>query len=65
MQLLLYPAADATARRRSHELFGEDYFLTSKQMDWYLDHYVGAGEDLADPRLSIVLAEDLSAFRRR
>ncbi len=62
MQLLLYPAADATARRRSHELFGEDYFLTSKQMDWYLGHYIRGGGDLTDPRLSIVLADDLSGL---
>jgi acetyl esterase len=60
-QLLVYPVADATARRRSSELFGEGFFLTSSEMDWFLDKYLG-GADPADPRVSILRAPDLAGL---
>ncbi|WP_316527189.1 alpha/beta hydrolase [Kitasatospora brasiliensis] len=61
-QLLVYPAADATTRRRSRELFGEGFFLTDGDMDWAADRYAPAPIDRADPRLSPLLAEDLTGL---
>lgn len=61
-QLLLYPAADATKRRRSRELFGDGFLLADSDMDWFLDHYHPSTTDRDDPRLSVLLAEDLSGL---
>jgi acetyl esterase len=61
-QLLLYPATDFSTRRRSRELFGEDLFLTDKDMTWFEGHYVAKGIDKTDPRLSPLCAEDLSGL---
>jgi acetyl esterase/lipase len=60
--LLLYPTVDATVRRRSRELFGEGYFLTDKGMDWFLSHYGPDQNAHSDPRMSPLLAEDLSGL---
>jgi acetyl esterase len=62
LQLLIYPVADLSRKRRSYELFGEDFFLTSVQMDWYAEHLLGPGGDSSDPRCSPLLAEDLSGL---
>lgn len=59
-QLLLYPTVDATSRRRSRELFRDGYFLTDADMTWFVDHYAPAGVDRSDPRISPLLAEELS-----
>jgi acetyl esterase len=61
-QLLLYPTVDATKRYRSRELFGEGFFLTDESMTWFIDHYVPADTDRADPCLSPLLADDLSGL---
>jgi acetyl esterase len=61
-QLLLYPAVDATKRRRSRELFGEGFLLTDSDMDWFLDHYHPDRTKRDDPRLSVLLADDLSGL---
>ncbi|MFD1147034.1 alpha/beta hydrolase [Saccharothrix hoggarensis] len=60
--LLFYPAVDASVRRRSRELFGDGFFLTDRKMDWFLDHYAPSREAHTDPRLSVLLAEDLSGL---
>lgn len=58
-QLLLVPATDLTSESASRREFGEGYYLTTKQIDWYQEQYVGDA-DARDPRLSPLLAEDLS-----
>nr|WP_133908223.1 alpha/beta hydrolase [Actinophytocola oryzae] len=58
-QLLFYPATDATTRRRSRDLFADGFFLTDDDMTWFLDHYCPDLEQRRDPRLSVLLAEDL------
>ncbi|MFD7658574.1 alpha/beta hydrolase [Actinosynnema sp. NPDC059797] len=60
--LLFYPAVDASVRRRSRDLFGRGFFLTDEKMDWFLDHYAPSRESHTDPRLSVLLAEDLSGL---
>ncbi|MFF2744714.1 alpha/beta hydrolase [Kitasatospora sp. NPDC058048] len=61
-QLLLYPATDASVRRPSRGLFADGFFLTDADMDWFADRYAPAPADRTDPRLSPLLAEDLSGL---
>lgn len=60
--LLLYPATDSTARRPSREKFGNGFLLTDESMTWFMDHYVPDVEQRTDPRVSVLLAEDLRGF---
>jgi acetyl esterase len=60
--LLFYPALDASARRRSRELFGNGFFLTDAKMDWFLEQYAAQQESHRDPRLSPLLADDLNGL---
>jgi len=63
LQLLIYPATDMTTRHRSRELFREGFLLTDPEMDWFTDNYLGtARTHAADPRVSPLLAEDLSGL---
>ena len=63
LQLLIYPATDFSARRRSRELFGEGFLLTNPEMDWFETNYLGSERTSArDPRASPLLAEDLSGL---
>lgn len=56
-QALIYPVTDYSAKRRSYELFGEGFFLTREEMDWYRDNYFASADDRTDPRASPVLGE--------
>ena len=38
-QALLYPVSDYSVKRRSYETFGEGFFLTREEMDWFRDNY--------------------------
>jgi acetyl esterase/lipase len=58
-QLLFYPWLDLSHKRGSYRLFGEGFYLTERELDWYKDHYVGAGADATDPRCSPLLADEL------
>ncbi|MFL5822557.1 MAG: alpha/beta hydrolase [Solirubrobacteraceae bacterium] len=59
-QLLFYPWLDLAHKRRSYELFGEGFYLTESDLDWYRDQYLAQDEDASDPRCSPLLADDLS-----
>jgi len=61
-QMLIYPAVDASVRRRSRDLFAEGFFLTSDDMDWFRDHYCPGEGDWADPRFSPLLSEELAGL---
>ncbi|HEX5955706.1 MAG TPA: alpha/beta hydrolase, partial [Solirubrobacterales bacterium] len=61
-QALIYPVTDYSAKRRSYELFGEGFFLTREEMDWYRDNYFSNPEDREDPRASPLLAGDFSGL---
>ena len=61
-QLLIYPWIDLSRRRRSHELFGEGFFLTNATLDWYAGQLLGPDGDASDPRCSPLLAPDLSGL---
>ncbi len=58
-QLLFYPATDMTTRRRSRDVFADGFFLTDDDMTWFLDHYVPDVDTRSDPRVSVLLADDL------
>ncbi|GAA2817520.1 alpha/beta hydrolase [Saccharopolyspora taberi] len=61
-QLLVYPAVDATRRRRSRELFGRGFLLTDADIDWFMANYVPEVGERGDHRLSVLLAEDLTGL---
>jgi acetyl esterase/lipase len=63
LQLLIYPVTDLSRRHRSRETFAEGYLLTESEMQWFEDNYLGRGrEAAADPRVSPLLAEDLTGL---
>jgi acetyl esterase len=59
-QLLLYPWLDLSRKRESRRLFGEGFFLTDEQLDWFTDHYLAEESAAVDPRCSPLCAEDLA-----
>jgi acetyl esterase len=60
LQLLIYPPVDRSKEWPSHTLF-DGFLLTNDDMRWYDKMYTGASpEALTDPRMSPLLAEDLS-----
>jgi len=62
MQLLIYPPTDALGRPRSRQLFAEGFLLTANDMDWFQECYLPNRADDADPRASVLRAEDLSGL---
>lgn len=61
-QLLIYPATDLTAQGGSMDAYGQCFPLTADTMAWFMAHYLPAGADRADPRLSPLLEKDLSGL---
>jgi len=61
LQLLLCPIMDYGAQTDSRRSFAEGYFLDQPTLDHDCKHYLGAGADFADPRVSPLRASDLSA----
>jgi acetyl esterase len=62
MQLLLYPPTDATGGQASRDTFAEGFLLTRNDMDWFECRYLPDGCEEADPRVSMMRAEDLSGL---
>lgn len=63
LALLLYPVVDFAAATRSKTLFSDGYFLTKVDIDWFRGQYLaGAPVDPSDPRISPLLADDLSGL---
>ena len=60
MQLLIYPATDAYSRRPSRQLFGQDFLLTLVDIDWFEDKYLPDRATAADPRASVIRAENFA-----
>lgn len=59
-QLLFYPWLDLSAKRDSYRLFGQNFYLTESQLDWYRGHYLAEESDAFDPRCSPALTSDLA-----
>jgi acetyl esterase len=60
-QLLIYPVTDFSSERPSHTENGDGLFLTTDDMEWFRSLYLG-DRPLDDPRVSPLLAEDLSGL---
>jgi acetyl esterase len=52
LQLLLCPVTAVKVDTESRRLFSQGYFFDMATLDWALDHYLPAGADPSDPRLS-------------
>jgi acetyl esterase len=61
-QMLIYPATDSSKQSASRVAFAEGYFLTKDLMDWFWKAYVPTSTDLADLRLSPLLAKDFKGL---
>lgn len=62
LQVLLCPALEMSKNSETRVAFAAGYFLTQATIDWTVKHYCPPGTDLADPRISPLLAEDLSGL---
>ena len=63
LQLLLYPITNFAGQTRSIGLFADGFFLRRWDMDFCDDKYLGgSGVDPTDPRVSPLLADDLSGL---
>ena len=63
LQLLLYPITNFAGQTRSMGLFPSGFFLRRWDMEFCHGKYLGnSGVDPADPRVSPLLAEDLSGL---
>jgi acetyl esterase/lipase len=62
MQLLIYPPTDSTADLPSRRLFAKGFLLTKDDMDIFERCYLPPGSDPGDPRVSILLAPDLTGL---
>ncbi|MDQ0466395.1 acetyl esterase/lipase [Caulobacter ginsengisoli] len=62
LQLLIYPAVDVASETPSMTTYGETWPLSRDTMDWFMGHYMGPGDDPADPRLSPIKAADLKGL---
>jgi acetyl esterase len=63
LQLLIYPVTNYRDETRSQTLFAEGYFLTKCDLNWFRNHFLsGAEVDAADPRVSPLLADDLTGL---
>jgi acetyl esterase len=61
-QLLLYPGVDMIRRHPSRLAFGTGFLLTEENMTFYEDSYVPDRARRSDPRVSPLLAPDLSGL---
>lgn len=63
VQLLFYPVTNYKDETRSQTLFADGFFLSRNDLRWCRAKYLdGARVDAADPRVSPLLADDLSGL---
>lgn len=63
LQWLVYPITDCTAQTRSRTLFADGFLLTKHDIEWFEEQYLGgSGVEPTDPRVSPLLAGDLSGL---
>jgi acetyl esterase/lipase len=58
-QLLICPVVDVASETQSMTTYADAYPLSRRLMEWFMGHYMGPGDDPADPRLSPIKTEDL------
>jgi acetyl esterase len=60
LQVLVYPVTDLSSfDTPSYREFGEGYYLTRAEMEWFRGHYLSTAEDRLHPDASPMLAPDL------
>ena len=59
-QVLVYPTLDARMQHPSVKENSDGYILTEDLMHWFLDHYKNAEEDVFNPLMSPLLANDFA-----
>jgi acetyl esterase len=62
LQVLICPVMDPGLDSPSRRAFSQGYFFDMATLDWALGHYLPAGMDLSDPRVSPLRADDLGAL---
>jgi acetyl esterase/lipase len=62
LQMLVYPCVDVACESASMTIYADAFPLTRAKMDWFMGHYMGPGDDPADPRLSPLREPDLSGL---
>ncbi|MEM0986944.1 MAG: alpha/beta hydrolase [Pseudomonadota bacterium] len=62
LQLLIYPAVDVSQETQSHTTYAESYPLSTETMRWFMGHYIPAGQDLTDVRISPAQEMDLEGL---
>jgi acetyl esterase/lipase len=62
LQLLIYPWVDIACESASMTTYGEAFPLDRATLDWFAGHYMGPGDNPADPRLSPLRAENLAGL---
>ncbi|MEM9829263.1 MAG: alpha/beta hydrolase [Bacteroidota bacterium] len=59
-QVMLYPATQSVdLTTASHQNFGEDYGITTRQIDWYIEQYLPNEADRYEAYASPLLADNL------
>jgi acetyl esterase len=61
-QALIYPPIDLSSKRPSYDLFSEGFYLSEARMDRWDRLYTSDQVALDDPRVSPLLADDLSGL---
>ncbi|WP_116050878.1 alpha/beta hydrolase [Amycolatopsis palatopharyngis] len=64
VQVLIQPVTDISRRRPSRDEFAGSPALSAKQIGWFMGHYLPEGTDHLDPRVSPLLASDLTGLPR-
>lgn len=62
LQVLIQPVTDVSEHRPSQDEFAESPALSAKQVAWFLGHYLPEGTDHRGPRVSPLLAGDLTGL---
>jgi len=61
-QLLAYPVTDLSTKHGSYRLFADGFLLSERDMDWFRGHYLPDDAAALDPRVSPLLAPDVSGL---
>jgi acetyl esterase len=59
-QLLMFPSTHVAGQFASMREFAEGYLLEKRSIDWFFGQYIPPEADISDPRISPLLAPDLS-----
>jgi acetyl esterase/lipase len=62
LQLLIYPLVDVASETASMTTYADAWPLSRAILDWFLGHYLGPGDDPANPRLSPLRADSLAGL---